>query len=332
MAADTDGAACVQKTCESVMLRLPARTTIVEVSPRDGLQSLPTWIATEVKVKMIERLAAAGFPVIEITSFAHPRVVPNLRDAEEVCERIERRSGTTYRALVPNARGAERAAAAKIDEMLGLITVSATYLRKNQNMTTDEAVDQAIEAFRISDRHGIKFVMAIGMAMWCPYEGLIPEDNVVALVERFRDAGIRHFYLAGSVGVEDPRQVSRLFSRVHDKARDVELGFHVHNLAGYGMANVVAALDAGACWLEGSICGIGGGIAMPSTFGAIGNLATEDIVLMAEDMGVSTGLDPVEVVAAARDVARLLEIAPNSAAVGRGTREELLAWGRRSLA
>jgi hydroxymethylglutaryl-CoA lyase len=313
------------------MLKLPPVITIVEVSPRDGLQSLPIWIATEVKVRMIERLAAAGFPVIEITSFAHPRAVPNLRDAEEVCERIDRRPGTVYRALVPNSRGAERAIAAKIDEMLGLITVSATYLRKNQNMTTDQAVDQAIESFRISDRHGIKFVMAVGMAMWCPYEGAIPEKHVVALIERFRNAGIRHFYLAGSVGVEDPQHVSRLFGRVHDKVRDVELGFHVHNLAGYGMANVVAALDAGAGWLEGSVCGIGGGIAMPSKFGTIGNLATEDIVLMAEDMGVSTGLDPGEVVAAARDIALLLEIKPNSAAVTRGTRDELLAWGRHSL-
>ena len=310
------------------MLRLPPRTRIVEVSPRDGLQSLPNWVATETKVKMIERLAAAGCPVVEITSFAHPRVVPNLRDAEEVCERVARRPGTIYRVLVPNARGAERAAAAKIDEMLGLITISATYLRKNQNMTTEQAVDQAISAFRISDRNGIKFVMAIGMAMWCPYEGVIPEENVVALVERFRNAGMRHFYLAGSVGMEDPRHVSRLFGRVHDKVCDAELGFHVHNFAGYGMANVVAALDAGASWLEGSICGIGGGIAMPSRFGAIGNLATEDIVVLAEEMGVSTGLDPVEVVAAARNIAGLLEITPHSVALGRATREELLAAGR----
>ena len=211
--------------------------------------------------------------------------------------------------------------------MLGLITVSATYLRKNQNMTTEEAVDQAISAFRISDRNGIKFVMAIGMAMWCPYEGVIPEENVVALVERFRNAGMRHFYLAGSVGMEDPRHVSRLFGRVHDKVANAELGFHVHNFAGYGMANVVAALDAGASWLEGSICGIGGGIAMPSRFGAIGNLATEDIVVLAEEMGVSTGLDPAEVVAAARDIARLLEITPHSVALSRATREELLAAG-----
>jgi hydroxymethylglutaryl-CoA lyase len=128
--------------------------------------------------------------------------------------------------------------------------------------------------------------------------------------------------------MEDPQQVSRLFGRVHDKVCDAELGFHVHNFAGYGMANVVAALDAGASWLEGSICGIGGGIAMPSRFGAIGNLATEDIVVLAEEMGVSTGLDPVEVVAAARDIAGLLEITPHSVALGRATREELLAVGR----
>src|SRR4051794_7863139 len=126
------------------MIRYPDEITIVEVGPRDGLQSLPKWIETEAKVRMVDRLSDAGLPVIEVTGFVSPRAIPNLRDADEVFERITRRPGTVYRALVPNARGAERAAAAKVGEMLGLITVSRTYLKKNQNMALEQAMEQAI--------------------------------------------------------------------------------------------------------------------------------------------------------------------------------------------
>src|SRR5690606_24156718 len=192
---------------------------------------------------MIDRLSEAGFRLIEVTGFVHPRVIPNLRDAEEVFERVTRRPGTVYRAVVRTARGAERARLAKVDEMLGLITVSPTYLRKNQNMTIDEAIDQGIAAFRIADKSGISFVMALGMSMWCPYEGLIAEEQVLAVLKRFYAAGIRRFYLAGSVGMEDPRQVNSLVRKVYDDFPGVGIGFHVHNVSGYGQANVLAALD-----------------------------------------------------------------------------------------
>jgi hydroxymethylglutaryl-CoA lyase len=208
--------------------------------------------------------------------------------------------------------------------MLGLITVSRTYLKKNQNMTLDRAIEQAIAAFRIADRAGIPFVQAIGMALWCAYEGAIPEDDVLALVRTFRAAGMRRFYVAGSVGMEDPRHVGRLISRIYEAHPDIEVGFHVHNLSGWGHANVLAALDAGAGWLEGSICGIGGGVTMPSALGSVGNLPTEDLVAMLDTMGVHTGLDPEAVVAAARDVAALLGITPRSHAGNGATRREVL--------
>lgn len=310
------------------MLNLRKRITVAEVGPRDGLQSLPKWIDTETKIAMVNRLSAAGFPVIEVTGFVHPRVIPNLKDAEEVFARIDRRPGTVYRALVPNARGAERAAAAKVDEMLGLITVSAAYLRKNQNMSTEEAVEQGIAAFRIADRAGIAFVMALGVSMWCPYEGLIPEEKVMAMVARFHAAGMRRFYLAGSMGLEDPGHVARLFGGLCVRYADSEFGFHAHNYSGWGTANVLAAIDAGARWVEGSICGIGGGIAMPTSAAAVGNLPSEDLVAMFDAMGVDTGLDVAEVVAAARDVARLLDIDPRSHAAQAGTRAEVLDKGR----
>ncbi|MCA3179824.1 MAG: hydroxymethylglutaryl-CoA lyase, partial [Burkholderiales bacterium] len=242
-------------------MHLPEKTLLVDVAPRDGLQSLPRWVDTDDKVWLCDRLSELGMPVIEVASFAHPRVVPNMRDAEEVFARIRRRPGVVYRGQAPNARGAHRAVDAKVGEMLGLITASETYTRHNQNMGNDQAVEQNLLSFQVAERNGIPFVMAIGMAFWCPYEGPVAEDRVVDLVRRFRDAGIRRQYLAGSLGMEDPAHVNRLFARLYREVPDVELGFHVHNLSGMATANILAALDAGVHWLEGAICGIGGGMA-----------------------------------------------------------------------
>jgi hydroxymethylglutaryl-CoA lyase len=306
------------------MLTLPARTTVVEVAPRDGLQSFHRWIDTETKVAMVNRLSEVGFPVIEATNFAHPRVIPHLKDAEEVMERIRRHPGIVYRVQAPNPRGAERAVAAKAQEILGLITASAAYNLKNQNMTLEQGVTAAIDTFRIADAAHIPFVLAMGMTMWCAYEGRIPESRVLDLVGKLRNGGIRRYYFARSLGMEDPRHVSGLFRQALDRYPDIEIGFHVHNLSGNGPANIIAALDAGASFIEGAICGIGGGIMTPTTMGAVGNLASEDIVHLLNEMGVETGIGTVAVVEAARDVAALLGITPRSYVTAAGTREEIL--------
>jgi hydroxymethylglutaryl-CoA lyase len=309
------------------MLKLPKKILVAEVGPRDGLQSLPKWIDTDTKVKMIDRLTDLGLPIIEVSSFVHPKVVPHMRDAEEVFARIRRKPGVTYRGLVPNARGAHRAVEAKVGEMLGLITVSATYTRKNQNMTMDEAIEQNILAFRIAEANGIPFVMALGMAFWCAYEGVIPEDSVSEVVRRFHEAGIRRFYLAGSLGMEDPAHVSRLFTRLYERFPDAQFGFHIHNLSGMATANIVAALDAGVHWLEGAICGIGGGTSMPTTIGSVGNFPMEDLVMMLDEMGVATGLDPEEVLAASREIAALLGIEARSHRGAGATRRAVMKMG-----
>jgi hydroxymethylglutaryl-CoA lyase len=301
-------------------LSLPKKIIIAEVGPRDGLQSFARWIDTDTKVAMIDRLSELGLPVIEVSSFAHPKVVPHLRDAEQVFDRIRRRTGTVYRALVPNARGAQRAVDARVDEMLGLITVSATYTRKNQNMTTEQAIAQNLAAFRTADGAGIPFVMALGMAFWCAYEGLIPEQNVLEIVRRLHAGGIRRFYFAGSLGMEDPAHVNRLFLRAGEAFPDAAFGFHVHNLSGMATANILAAIDAGVQWLEGAICGIGGGIAMPAKLGSVGNFPTEDLVTMLSEIGIETGVDPAKTIAAAGDIAALLGIEPQSHRANGATR------------
>jgi len=311
-----------------LMLELPQTVTIVEVGPRDGLQSFPRWIDTDVKVAMIDRLSAAGYPVIEVTNFAHPKAIPHLRDAEEVMRRIERRDGITYRALVPNARGAERAAATDCDEMLGLITISKTYLAKNQNMERDEAVEQGIRAFEIAEAAGARFVMALGMALWCPYEGRIDEEDSLDVARRYYDAGIRRMYFAGSVGMEDPRHVNSLFRQATAAFPDAEFGWHCHNLAGMGPANILAALDGGARFVEGAICGLGGGIVMPTTMGSVGNFPSEDVVHMLNEMGIETGVETEGATAAALDIAKMLDFEPRSHITHAGTRADVQEMGR----
>jgi hydroxymethylglutaryl-CoA lyase len=305
-------------------LSLPKSMVVAEVGPRDGLQSFPRWIETDTKVAIIDRLSDLGLPVIEVSNFAHPKVIPHLRDAEEVFQRIKRRPGTVYRALVPNARGAHRAAHADVDEMLGLITISATYTRKNQNMTIDQAIEQNLESFRIAERAQTSFVMALGMAFWCAYEGLIAEADVISVVRRLHDGGIRRFYLAGSLGMEDPAHVNRLFTRLGDLFPDAGFGFHIHNLSGMATANILAALDAGVEWLEGAICGIGGGIAMPNKLGSVGNFPTEDLVTMLAEMGIKTGIEPEQVVVASRDIAAILGIDPRRHRGNGATRQSVM--------
>ena len=303
----------------------PERVKVAEVGPRDGLQSFGRWVETDTKVAMVDRLTDAGLPVIEVTGFVHPTFIPALRDADVFFARIRLCPFSFYWALVPNPRGAVRALAAQLDELLGLITVSETYLRKNQNMTIDEAVEQAAAAFRIADGAGLGFVMAVGVALWCTYEGTIADERSLALVARLRSAGIRRFYIAGSSGLEDPRQVNRVFGKLAAAHPDCEFGYHVHNLAGTATANILAALDAGASFIEGAICGIGGGVAMPKSVGSIGNFPTEDLVTMLSEMGIDTGVDAKAVQAAAHDVARLLEIEPRSHTGAGATREAIMA-------
>jgi hydroxymethylglutaryl-CoA lyase len=306
-------------------MRWPTKVAVVEVGPRDGLQSFHRWVDTDVKVAMIDRLTDVGFPVIEAASFSHPKSVPLLRDSEEVFRRIKRRPGTLYRALVPNAKGAERAVASGVDEILGLTTVSEAYTQKNQRMSVAEAADQACKAFEIAERAGLRFVMALGMAFWCAYEGRIPEERVLVLLARLYAAGMRRFYLAGSVGMEDPRHVNNLFRLILERWPDIDVGYHVHNLSGAGTANLIAAVDAGASSVEGSICGIGGGMTMPSALGAVGNLPSEDIVHLLNESGVDTGIQTQEIQQAARDIASMLGIEARSHVTRNGTRLDVSA-------
>jgi hydroxymethylglutaryl-CoA lyase len=311
------------------MLVWPDRVSIVEVGPRDGLQSLSTTFPTDVKVALVELLAETGLRKIEVTGMVRPDVIPQLADAEDVLRRIERRDGVVYRVLCPNRRGAERAVDAGADEIVGLITASETYNRKNSNMSVTENLAQAAQMRAVAGDAGVHMVMAIGVCTFCPYEGELPESRLLDLIERMCSDGIAEFCLATSAGVDGPRRVHRTFSLVKERWPELSVGLHLHNTNGMALANALAAVDAGATVFEGSICGIGGGIRMPHGMAHHGNVATDDLVHLFSELGVETGVDLTRLLATGREVRDLLGLETTfSHALQGGTKEVVLQQGR----
>lgn len=309
-------------------MRFPERVAIVEVGPRDGLQSLAETYPTETKIELVELLARTGLAKIEVTGMVRPDVIPQLADAEEVLRRIRREPGVVYRALCPNRRGAERAAAAGADELLGLITASETYNRKNSNMSVAENLDQVAQMAAVARQAGVPIVMAIGVCMFCPYEGELPASRVLELIERMRSDGIEELYLATSVGLDGPRTVYETFSLIKDRWPEMPLGIHLHNTNGMALANALAAMEAGATVFEGSICGIGGGIRMPYGMAHYGNVSTEDLVHLFSEMGIETGVDLDRLLDAGRRVRELLGLETTfSYALQGGTKRQVLEQG-----
>lgn len=291
------------------MFNVPKEIKIIEVGPRDGLQSLSKWISTKDKIEMINLLSNARFPVIEVSSFAHPLKVPMLKDVEKVLENINRKPEITYRVLAPNLYGTIRALETEmVDEILGLLTVSETYLLKNQNMTLDDAIENAGKSLKLCEKADVHFVMAIGVAFYCPYEGVIPNEKILTVVKKLYNKGIRRVYLAASTGMESPIIINKVFKMIKDKWPDIECGFHMHERLGLAVTSMFAALDAGVTSVEGSICGIGGGIVMPKGISDLGNLPTEDIVNILNRAHIETNLNTELVLQTAIKIASILNI------------------------
>ena len=309
-------------------MKLPASVEVVEVAPRDGLQAQARHYSVETKLEMLDILAEAGFRRIEVTGFVRPDVIPQLADGPELIARLERRPWVTYRVLCPNLRGAQRAAEAKVDEMLGLIVASDTYNQKNARMTVDENLEQLLEMGALAARTDIPLVAAIGCAMFCPYEGDTPPARVLGIIEQLWEAGVRSCYVAVSVGLDAPTTVGDLCARIMDRWPDLRLGVHLYNTNGMALASALAAAEAGAQFFEGSISGIGGGIRMPYGMAPYGNVASEDLVHMFNGCGVETGLETMKVVEAARRISTLLELEQtHSYALAGAVKEVVLEQG-----
>ena len=279
------------------------RVSLHEVAPRDGLQIEPVFIPTDRKVAWIDRLSEAGLAKIEITSFVSPKHVPALADGEEVARRIRRSPGTRYAALIPNARGAERAAATAIDEVNVVISASETHNMANLRMPRAGSFAALADVRRALDGTGIDLTSSVATAFGCPFEGRQDPAKVLDQVQRLLDEGCTAVTLADTTGMANPRQVRELVAATLARHPGLVLTLHFHNTRGVGLANILAAWQAGATRFDAALGGLGG---CPFAPGATGNVCTEDVVSMFEEMGVVTGVDLDRLLTLSRELPALV--------------------------
>ena len=273
------------------------RVTISEVGARDGLQTQPTHVSTADKIRMIDAFTRAGLTRIEASSFVHPKVVPQLADAEAVLSGITRKPGVRYAAFVPNVKGAERALAAGVEDFKAGVAASETFNSLNVRMTTAQAGQALRDICAVAKGTPSKVVGVIGTAFGCPYEGDMPVDRVLGIIETYAECGIELLYFADTTGMANPRSIAAVIEPAAQRFPHMRLGLHLHNTRGLGLANALAGLDRGIRDFESSIGGMGG---CPYAPLAVGNICTEDFVHMLHGMGYETGLDLDLLVAAAR--------------------------------
>lgn len=261
---------------------------LVEVGPRDGLQNESVPFSTANKVSLIERLVGAGLRRIEVVSFVNPNRVPQMADAEAVVAALPRRTDVTYIGLVLNMKGALRAFASGVNELGVVVAASDSFGLRNQNHTVSGSVESAVEIMRLARGHGRSAQACISVAFGCPFEGKIAMSTVVGIAERLAEAAPREIALADTIGAAVPEEVSELVSRVGRAVRPIPIRAHFHNTRNTAIANVWAAVNAGATAIDASVGGIGG---CPFAPRATGNVATEDVLYLLDHSGFSTGVN-----------------------------------------
>jgi len=276
---------------------------IQEVVARDGLQNEDDFVPTDEKIKLINNLSESGVDKIEVTSFVSPKAVPNLKDAEEVMNGIERKEDVTYTALVPNLRGAKRALKTQVDEINLVVSVSETHNQKNLGMNTDESFQSFKEIIEYLDGSGIAVNGTLATSFGCPFEGNIDEDRVLRFVDQYVELNVSGITLADTTGMATPRQVYELVSKVRSKYPDLQLTLHFHNTRGMGLANVIEGIRAGVVRFDSSLGGLGG---CPFAPGATGNICTEDLVHMLKFMGYDVRADLDHLIETSKSLEELL--------------------------
>ena len=280
-------------------MNLPKTVRIREVGPRDGFQMEREFIPTATKIEIINALVRTGLCLFEATSFVSPRAIPQMRDAAQALAGIDRHEGMEVGALVPNIRGAENAAAAGVDEIVLLVSASESHNRSNINQSIEGSLRGFETMAEIASEAGITVRGSISVVFGCPFEGNVPVENVDRIVERMAALGITAVTLGDTTGMATPPIVRRVCRSVMDKYPGLEIGLHFHNTRGLGLVNVYEALGMGFDIFESSIGGLGG---CPFAPGATGNVCTEDLVYMMEELGLETGIDLVELIRVAKKV------------------------------
>lgn len=269
-------------------MELPSAVEVVEVGPRDGLQSEDTNVPTSEKVFLLETLTAAGIKRFEATSFASPKSIPQLADAEEVLDSLSSENGVVYGALIPNERGYERAKAAGVEEVVIVGCTTDGYCRANLKRSVDEVLDSFAPIAACGGEDGIRVRANVSTIFGDPFDGKPDPEQILRVVSTVAESGIEDITLSDTIGIANPCQVFEVFTMVQEALPNVKFAAHFHDTRGLALANVVAALEAGITTFDSSIGGLGGSPYAPS---AGGNVATEDLVYMFTEMGIETGID-----------------------------------------
>jgi len=271
-------------------MQIPKLVLVTDVVTRDGFQNEDRIVSTEDKLRVIEGLVRAGVTSIEVTSFVHPGVVPQLADASEVVARLLHHKGVIFSALVPNIKGARRALDAGVTELHLVVSASESHNRANVNRSVRESLAQLAEicSFVRDENPRVMLVASIATAFHCPFEGRIPIERVCWIIEELVGMGIRRVNLADTDGAANPLQVWQTITAVKGRFPEVTWSLHLHNTRDMGLANALVGLEAGITHFDASLGGIGG---CPFVPGATGNVSTEDLVHMLHEMGIETGID-----------------------------------------
>ena len=287
------------------MSDLPEQVRIREVGPRDGFQNEPEVIPTAEKVRLIELLGATGLRRIEVTNFVRPDVIPQLADASEVLSAVSLPDDVAVSVLIPNERGLERALPLRehFDEINGFLSASETHNQRNVGRSVDESLAGLRRTFARALAEGLRCEGVISTSFGCPYEGHVPVARVLDVASALVDAGAVEIGFGDTTGMANPLQVRDFFGEAFERLPGVELTAHFHNTRGQGLANVLAALEAGVVSFESSFGELGG---CPVPAGATGNIATEDLVSMLHEMGIATGIDLPALIEASRSVQDVL--------------------------
>jgi hydroxymethylglutaryl-CoA lyase len=287
------------------MADLPKSVRIREVGPRDGFQNEPETIDTAEKVRLIDLLSATGVGRIEITSFVRPDVIPQLADGAEVLTRFEPRPGVAYSVLIPNRKGLDNALSQRdrFQEANFFLSASETHNRKNVNRSIEESLADLEGTIGTARDSGLRCEGVISTSFGCPYEGEVPPDRVFEIAEKLASFGCEEIAFGDTTGMANPRQVGEFFSAARERLGGSELTAHFHNTRGQGLANVLAALEQGIDSFESSFGELGG---CPVPPGSTGNISTEDLVSMLEEMGVETGVELPGLIAASGEAQRVL--------------------------
>jgi hydroxymethylglutaryl-CoA lyase len=285
-------------------IQLPARVNIREVGPRDGLQHEDVIVGVEQRVALINALAHTGIDQIEVGSFVRPQYVPQMADTDEVFARIERRTGVTYSAIVPNLVGAQHALQSRVDVMQVFLSASESHNQSNVNMSIAQSLEQAAAIAALAREGGAGFDAVLSVVFGCPFEGDVPIERVLAVCEHLLELGAGQITLGDTTGMAHPLLVQRVVGAFRERfPRAVPVRLHLHSARGAGLANVLAALQIGVDRYDASAGGIGG---CPFAPGAPGNLCSEDLVHMLHEMGVETGIDLPALMECARQLERVL--------------------------